>query len=89
MAAANFARQGIKTRIVDKRSQKIFTGQADGLQCRTLETLQSLGFADRVWKGTTLARLPLFACLTYFSFTESNHMIEICFWSARHALMRQ
>jgi hypothetical protein len=29
---------------------KIFNGQADGLQCRTLEILDSFGFADRVWK---------------------------------------
>lgn len=37
-------------RIVDKRGTKIFSGQADGLQCRTLEILDSFGFADRVWK---------------------------------------
>lgn len=39
MAANWFAAQGLgtTTRIVDKRNDKIFTGQADGLQCRTLE----------------------------------------------------
>ncbi|PBP28803.1 Thioredoxin-like protein [Diplocarpon rosae] len=37
MAATWMARCGIKTRIVDKRGTKIFSGQADGLQCRTLE----------------------------------------------------
>lgn len=41
---------GVKARIVDKRNTKIFTGQADGLQCRSLEIFDSLGFADRVWK---------------------------------------
>lgn len=32
MAATWFARTGIKCRIIDKRSNKIFAGQADGLQ---------------------------------------------------------
>ncbi|PSK34046.1 Ubiquinone biosynthesis monooxygenase COQ6, mitochondrial [Elsinoe australis] len=50
MAAAWAAHTGIKARIIDKRNTKIFTGQADGLQCRTLEIFESLGFADRVWK---------------------------------------
>jgi phenol 2-monooxygenase len=50
MAATWFARCGIKARIVDKRGTKIFNGQADGLQCRTLEILDSFGFADRTWK---------------------------------------
>ncbi|KAK7521413.1 FAD binding domain-containing protein [Phyllosticta citriasiana] len=50
MTAAWMARSGIKTRIVDKRGTKIFTGQADGLQCRSLEIFDSFGFADRAWK---------------------------------------
>lgn len=31
-------------------SSQIFNGQADGLQCRSLEIFDSFGFADRVWK---------------------------------------
>ncbi|OTB07665.1 hypothetical protein M426DRAFT_317967 [Hypoxylon sp. CI-4A] len=50
MAAAWMAHCGVKTRIVDKRNTKIFYGQADGLQCRSLEIFDSLGFADRAWK---------------------------------------
>lgn len=50
MAAAWMSRLGVKTRIVDKRGSKIFNGQADGLQCRSLEIFDSFGFADRVWK---------------------------------------
>jgi phenol 2-monooxygenase len=50
MAATWFARCGINARIVDKRGTKIYNGQADGLQCRTLEILDSFGFADRAWK---------------------------------------
>ncbi|KAM5354740.1 hypothetical protein ACJ41O_001387 [Fusarium nematophilum] len=50
MAAAWMAHCGVNARIVDKRNTKIFCGQADGLQCRSLEVLDSLGFGDRVWK---------------------------------------
>ncbi|CAK7228717.1 hypothetical protein SBRCBS47491_007001 [Sporothrix bragantina] len=50
MMSAWMARCGIKTRIVDKRGTKIFNGQADGLQSRTLEIFDSFGFADRAWK---------------------------------------
>ncbi|KAH7174281.1 FAD binding domain-containing protein [Fusarium flagelliforme] len=50
MAAAWMAHCGINARIIDKRNTKIFCGQADGLQCRSLEIFDSLGFADRVWK---------------------------------------
>ncbi len=41
---------GVTTRIVDKRNSKIFCGQADGLQCRSLEIFDSFGFGDRAWK---------------------------------------
>jgi 2-polyprenyl-6-methoxyphenol hydroxylase-like FAD-dependent oxidoreductase len=50
MMAAWMARCGINARIVDKRSTKIFSGQADGLQLRSLEIFDSFGFADRAWK---------------------------------------
>lgn len=50
MMAAWMAKCGIKTRIVDKRGTKIFNGQADGLQCRTLEIMDSLGFGHRAWR---------------------------------------
>lgn len=50
MAAAWAARCGINTRIIDKRGTKIFNGQADGMQCRTLEIFDSFGFADRIMK---------------------------------------
>lgn len=50
MAATWASRLGINTRIIDKRGTKVFNGQADGLQCRSLEIFDSFGFADRVWK---------------------------------------
>lgn len=50
MTAAWMARCGINARIVDKRGNKIFAGQADGLQCRSLEIFDSFGFAHRAWR---------------------------------------
>ncbi|EMC92186.1 hypothetical protein BAUCODRAFT_126186 [Baudoinia panamericana UAMH 10762] len=50
MMATWMAKCGINARIVDKRGTKIFNGQADGLQCRTLEIFDSLGFGHRVWR---------------------------------------
>ncbi|KAK7951034.1 phenol 2-monooxygenase [Apiospora aurea] len=50
MMALWMSRLGIKTRIVDKRTDKVFSGQADGFQSRTLEILDSFGIGERVWK---------------------------------------
>ncbi|PLN78989.1 FAD binding domain-domain-containing protein [Aspergillus taichungensis] len=50
MLANWLSRCNIKTRIVDKRGTKVFSGQADGLQCRTLEILDSFDFGHRVWR---------------------------------------
>ncbi|KAJ5159399.1 uncharacterized protein N7482_006403 [Penicillium canariense] len=50
MLANWLSRCGVKTRIVDKRGTKIFNGQADGLQCRTLEIFDSFDFAHRAWR---------------------------------------
>ena len=51
MAATCATAMGIRNvRIIDKRNSKIFTGQADGLQCRTLEVLHSLGLAEDIWR---------------------------------------
>lgn len=43
MAAYWMARCGIKTRIVDKRGQKVYNGHADGLRPRTEEIFDSMG----------------------------------------------
>ncbi|KAI1842986.1 hypothetical protein JX266_010839 [Neoarthrinium moseri] len=50
MLALWLSRLGINTRIVDKRTDKVFSGQADGFQVRTLEILDSFGIGERVWK---------------------------------------
>ncbi|KIX92648.1 uncharacterized protein Z520_11677 [Fonsecaea multimorphosa CBS 102226] len=44
------ARMGIKTRIVDKRFDRVNSGQADGLQSRTFEILDSLGIGQDIWR---------------------------------------
>lgn len=50
MTACWLARTGAPFRTIEKRTNDIFAGHADGLQCRALVTLQSLGFGDRAWK---------------------------------------
>ncbi|KAJ5355556.1 uncharacterized protein N7496_012768 [Penicillium cataractarum] len=50
MLANWLSRCGVQTRIVDKRGSKIFNGQADGLQCRTLEIFDSFDFVHRAWR---------------------------------------
>ncbi|KAK2812985.1 hypothetical protein FQN50_001006 [Emmonsiellopsis sp. PD_5] len=52
MLANWLSRFNLKTRVVDKRGTKIFTGQADGLQCRTLEILDSFDIGHRVWRDS-------------------------------------
>lgn len=49
MAAAWLARFGVSFRIIDKRNTRLFAGQADGLQSRTLEILDSFG-ANDIWQ---------------------------------------
>ncbi|RFU79183.1 fad binding domain-containing [Trichoderma arundinaceum] len=44
------AKLGIKTRVVDKRTGKVVSGQADGFQCRTLEIFDSFGIGQKVWQ---------------------------------------
>ncbi|EST09308.1 Monooxygenase, FAD-binding [Kalmanozyma brasiliensis GHG001] len=52
MAANWLAVQGLgpSVRIIDKRNDKIFNGQADGLQCRSLEILHSFGLGEDIWR---------------------------------------
>lgn len=50
MAATWMSRCGVKTRIIDRRDDKIFRGQADGLQSRTFEIFDSFGFGQQIWR---------------------------------------
>ncbi|KAK6465695.1 phenol 2-monooxygenase [Scheffersomyces coipomensis] len=69
MAATWLARAGVPFRIIDKRSDKIFSGQADGLQSRTLEVFQSFSGSSFDMTGLDSA------------WKMANHMIELCFWN--------
>ncbi|KAI0042735.1 hypothetical protein FA95DRAFT_1499663 [Auriscalpium vulgare] len=46
MCANGLARAGVRVRIVDNRPVKVSAGQADGIQPRTIEVLQSYGLAE-------------------------------------------
>ncbi|ODH48147.1 hypothetical protein GX48_05742 [Paracoccidioides brasiliensis] len=46
MLAENLVRYGIKTTLLDDRSDKTSTGKADGIQPKTIETLKQLRLAD-------------------------------------------
>ncbi len=50
MAALWMARCGIQARVIDKRDAGVRSGHADGIQCRTLEILESFDVVDRIWK---------------------------------------
>lgn len=46
MCANGLAKAGVNVRIIDKRPSTLAAGQADGIQPRTIEVLQSYGLAD-------------------------------------------
>ncbi|OCH85883.1 hypothetical protein OBBRIDRAFT_784167 [Obba rivulosa] len=48
MCANGLAKAGVNIRIIDQRPAKVAAGQADGIQPRTLEVLQSYGLAERL-----------------------------------------
>ncbi|KAK0466825.1 FAD binding domain-containing protein [Desarmillaria tabescens] len=48
MLANGLAKAGVNFRIIDKRPDKVVAGQADGIQPRTIEVLQSYGLAQRL-----------------------------------------
>ncbi|KAF8333838.1 FAD binding domain-containing protein [Amanita rubescens] len=50
MACNALARAGVKVRIIDQRATRIMAGQADGIQPRTIEVMQSYGLGERILK---------------------------------------
>ncbi|KAI5895588.1 uncharacterized protein SCHCODRAFT_02619840 [Schizophyllum commune H4-8] len=60
MAATALKRAGIDVRIVDKRPQGILAGQADGIQPRTSEILQTYGLADELFRQGCQLRVTAF-----------------------------
>jgi phenol 2-monooxygenase len=47
-AGAWLARYGVRCKILDKRSGPMEVGQADGVQCRTVEVFDSFGIAEEL-----------------------------------------
>ena len=47
-AATWLARYGIRCKIVDSRSKPLKVGQADGVQCRTVEVFESFGIVEEL-----------------------------------------
>ncbi len=50
MAANALSSFGVSVRVIDQRPQSVIAGQADGIQPRTIEVLQSYGLASRILK---------------------------------------
>ena len=40
----------IKTRLVEKKAEPMYLGQADGINCRSMEMFEAFGFAEKVLK---------------------------------------
>ncbi|GAA6033167.1 hypothetical protein JCM8097_002978 [Rhodosporidiobolus ruineniae] len=49
-ALSRYTSRGLSVRVIDKRSAKLDNGQADGLNSRTLEVFESLGFVESIEK---------------------------------------
>jgi 2-polyprenyl-6-methoxyphenol hydroxylase-like FAD-dependent oxidoreductase len=50
---ARYAKLGVTARIIDKRDGDLDNGQADGLNSRSLEIFESLGFYDLIDKESS------------------------------------
>jgi phenol 2-monooxygenase len=51
-AATWLAKCGIRCKIIDSRSGPLVTGQADGVQCRTVEIFESFGVAEELLRDS-------------------------------------
>ncbi|RDB15363.1 Phenol 2-monooxygenase [Hypsizygus marmoreus] len=60
MACNALANAGVDVRIVDKRPSKVMAGQADGIQPRTIEVLQSYGLAQRLLREANQMHVAAF-----------------------------
>ncbi|KAL1678880.1 FAD binding domain-containing protein [Schizophyllum commune] len=60
MAATALKRAGVDVRIIDKRSHGISAGQADGIQPRTAEILQTYGLANELFRQGCQLRVTAF-----------------------------
>ncbi|KAL0260210.1 hypothetical protein SLS55_003894 [Diplodia seriata] len=73
MAALWMAKCGIDFRIIDKRATKVFKGQADSLQARTMEILDSFDIADNINKRAAHLLETQFWVRTYQPVSHRTH----------------
>ncbi|THH26983.1 hypothetical protein EUX98_g7209 [Antrodiella citrinella] len=59
-AAHGLARAGVSVKIVDQRPCRVAAGQADGIQPRTIEVLQSYGLAERLLREANQMHMAAF-----------------------------
>ena len=69
---ARFTKYGIKTRVVDKRSHKVFTGQADGLNPRSIEMFQSFNLAGKICSEGGVVCTVRYTLLKWITHSEPN-----------------
>lgn len=76
------ARCGVKARIIDKRSRKVFVGHADGLRPRTLEIFDTMGFQYKVIaEGAGFASFCIWVSLIYLA--KRSMLIYLCMSGSR------
>jgi len=51
-AATWLAKCGLRCKIIDSRNEPLLLGQADGVQCRTVEIFESFGVADELLRDS-------------------------------------
>lgn len=68
---ARFTKYGVTARVIDKRSHKVFTGQADGLNPRSLEMFQSFNLMGKIGsEGQFLSHWSLNSAKMLFQQTQ-------------------
>lgn len=85
MAAHGLARAGVNVRVIDKRPDKVAAGQADGIQPRTIEVLQSYGLAERLLReGNQMHRAAFYNPSPEGGIMRTGHAPDITAPSARY-----
>ena len=78
MLALWMARLGVKTRIVDKRSTKVFSGQADGSLCPSIQLSTTMILIGDLYQGADSRRGHLRYSIASASRTEFGRRRITC-----------
>ena len=73
-AAIWLARLGIPFELLERRDGPLKTGQADGIQCRTVEIFESMGMAEELISEAYWVNEVCFWSLDPISVEENKHM---------------